>query len=260
MQATLRKFIKQADFKPSFTSLLFNPCHIIRSKLYSEVARYGATATGELLDFGCGSKPYESLFPKVSKYVGCDTKASGHDHIDSKIDYFWDGVTLPFSDGQFDWLVTFEVLDDIFNVDDVLKELHRVTRPGGHVLVTSVFCWEEHEAPYDYARYTTYGLISILEKNGFKVVEHNKTGTYVLSMFQMLFFYLYAYVFPKKFGIRRLLNPILIFPFTLIAYLLNAILPKRQEFYFNNVMLCQRIDTESTRSSGVIKPGTARTE
>lgn len=240
MRAYLRRFIRRAEFKPSITSLLFNPCHIIRSQLYSAIAPHGKNGRGVLLDFGCGSKPYESLFPGVSNYIGCDIQTSGHDHTDSKVDYFYDGLTLPFNDDQFDWAVSFEVLDDIFNLDDILKELHRVTRSGGTLLVSSPFCWQEHEAPYDFARYTRYGLTSVLEKNGFKVIEYQKTGTYVLCIFQLVSFYLYEHVFPKKFGVARLLTPIFIFPLTVLAYVLNAVLPKNQDFYLNNIFLCSR--------------------
>lgn len=42
----------------------------------------------ELLDFGCGSKPYESLFVNVSKYTGVDIENEAHNHSNEKIDFY----------------------------------------------------------------------------------------------------------------------------------------------------------------------------
>ena len=47
-----------------------------------------------MLDFGCGQKPYESLF-SVEEYVGLDIEVSGHDHTNSKVDTYYDGKNIP---------------------------------------------------------------------------------------------------------------------------------------------------------------------
>ena len=43
---------------------------------------------GVLLDFGCGSKPYSSLF-KVDEYNGVDFENEGHPHDNEQIDIFF---------------------------------------------------------------------------------------------------------------------------------------------------------------------------
>ena len=105
-----------------------------------------------VLDFGCGSKPYENLFINIDEYVGCDIEVSGHDHLDSKIDYFFDGKNLPFIDDRFDSVVSFEVFEHIFNLPEILKEINRVTKTSGNILISVPFAWGEHEVPYDFAR------------------------------------------------------------------------------------------------------------
>lgn len=252
MHTPLKEKIREAGFRPSALSCLINPSYIIRRELFRAISLHSNQAHGELLDFGCGSKPYEALFSNVSHYVGCDIESSGHDHATSKVDYFYDGMVLPFRDASFDWVVSFEVIDDIFNLDVILKELHRVTKPGGFLLLTTPFCWQEQEAPYDFARYTSYGLPHILERSGFHVVDYQKTGSYTLCIFQLIQYYLYQYIFPKKFKINRLLTPVVIFPLTVVAYGLNAILPKSKDFFLNSVVLCERkaalraVSTETT--------------
>ena len=196
-------------------------------------------AEGMLLDFGCGSKPYRDLFPNVRKYVGCDMQVSGHGHAESQIDCFYDGKTLPFADQSFDWVFSSETFEHIFNLDQILAQLNRVTKKGGHLLVTAPFCWDEHEVPYDFARYTSFGLRHLLEKAGFEIT-YRKTGTYVLSLSQMWQNYLYLHVFPQRFRLWLLLTPLVLTPITVLAYLLNAILPKRDAMFMNSVVLCRK--------------------
>ena len=106
---------------------------------------------------GCGSKPYENLFVHADKYIGCDVEVSGHNHSDSKIDYFFDGKKLPFSDGTFDAVVSFEVFEHVFNLPEILTEINRVTKEKGTLLISIPFAYGEHEIPYDFARYTSFG-------------------------------------------------------------------------------------------------------
>jgi len=84
------------------------------------------------LDIGCGSKPYESLFKNVTNYIGVDIESSGHDHTDSKVDLYYDGKKLPFDDNYFDCVVSFEVLEHVFNIEELLSEIKRVMKKGGY--------------------------------------------------------------------------------------------------------------------------------
>src|SRR5262249_27163431 len=147
-------------------------------------------ASGHVLDVGCGSKPYLELFPNASTYVGCDVRTSSHDHALSRVDRFYDGQTLPFGDASFDWVVSFETLEHVFEPEAMLREFHRVTRPEGMLLLTVPFCWDEHEIPNDFGRYTSFGLTHVLNKNGWRVVRYIKTGTYVLALSQLFMAYL----------------------------------------------------------------------
>ncbi len=47
---------------------------------------------------------------------------------------------MPFDDHSFDLIVCFSVLHHIPNVSTVLREMHRVLRPGGHVLLREPTC------------------------------------------------------------------------------------------------------------------------
>ena len=53
---------------------------------------------GSLLDFGCGSKPYEALFCGSTNYVGVDIEVPGHGNEFKHADLFYDGKNLPLVD------------------------------------------------------------------------------------------------------------------------------------------------------------------
>ena len=196
-----------------------------------------------MLDFGCGSKPYASLFTTATDYSGVDIAASGHDHRSSHIDYFYDGRTLPFADGTWDAVVSFETLEHVFDPQRILSELHRVTRDGGQLLITVPFVWDEHEVPYDFARYSSFGLRHILEAAGFEVLQLHKTTTYFLTVAQMFIAYLHQYVFPRRGFLRHVCQLLFVFPLSTAALLLNAVLPKRDEFFCDSVVLARKQTT-----------------
>jgi len=241
MISSLKKRLRKEDFITTPLSLIINPVYIIRNGLYKSISNIAPIISGDILDFGCGSRPYESLFQNAKSYIGVDIEVSGHNHKDSKVDYFYDGKHLPFKDKSFDAVVSFEVFEHVFNIEEVLTEICRVLRPNGKLLLSIPFAWDEHEIPYDYARYTSYGITHILNKNGFEVAELIKTTTYLLAVFQMLIAYLTQYVLPKGRVSGRLAQLIVIFPLNFSAKLLDILLPKRYEYFCNIVVVAKKL-------------------
>lgn len=240
MRERLVRRLRREAFLPSRLGIVVSSVYFIRRGLYRNIASLAPRLSGRVLDFGCGSKPYESLFVNARSYVGVDVQVSGHDHRTSAIDVFYDGHTLPFRDGQFDGVVAFEVFEHVFNIDEVLAELRRVLRPGGHLLISLPFAWDEHEIPFDFARYTSFGIRHVLERNGFEVMEMRKSTTYVLALCQVFIDYLRRYVLPQNRILRGLFQLGLIFPLNVGALLLHRLLPERHEYYSNNIVLARR--------------------
>jgi len=227
-------------FDASMLGFFINPYHITRRRLHNSIKLLSRSARGTLLDVGCGSKPYETLFPNVSAYIGCDLEISGHNHHRSRIDYFYDGKSLPFANESYDWVVSFETFEHIFNLDQVLNEIHRVLKPGGHLLVTVPFCWGEHEVPHDFARYSSFGLVFQLEGHGFEIIQHQRTGSYLLTLTQLFQNYVFHYLLPRKGRLNFLIAPLIFLPMNIAVLLLDLILPKGPELYLNNVVLCRK--------------------
>src|ERR1700722_4754912 len=116
---------RDPQFFPRFHEMIHSPLYLIRRELLGLMEHFAPQLGGALLDFGCGSRPYKSLF-SVAEYVGLDVEESGHDSSDKKADVFFDGTTIPFPDCHFDSVVASEVFEHIFELEPTLREIWRV--------------------------------------------------------------------------------------------------------------------------------------
>ncbi len=151
--SALKRRLNKEFFICEKFSIIINPYHIARRGLYREILNLADQIKGRTLDFGCGSKPYQDLFKKSECYIGIDVRSSGHDHGNSKIDIFFDGETIPIQNNSLDCVVSFQVLEHVFDIDSALTEMHRTLKPEGLLLITVPFAWDEHEIPNDFKRY-----------------------------------------------------------------------------------------------------------
>ena len=111
----------------------------------------------------------------------------------------------------------------------------------GLFLITVPFVWDEHEQPYDYARYTSYGLRYILDKHGFEVIELIKTSNDFTAIVQLLVAFIYKTTLTSNKYINLVTTIIIMFPINIIGLLISKILPKNDDFYLDNVVLARKI-------------------
>jgi SAM-dependent methyltransferase len=132
--------------------------------------------SGIVLDLGCGERPFElDILQHASTYFGLDWSNTLHQ---LKADVVADlNHALPLRDGLVDHVVSFEVIEHLPEPGIMLREAYRVMRAGGYLLLSAPFQWWEHEAPWDYQRYTRHGLEYQLRKAGFRnIVIEATTG------------------------------------------------------------------------------------
>lgn len=130
-------------------------------------------ASGKTLDIGCGNKPYQNLFTNaVSEYIGCDIMQSDM----NVVDVICPATVLPFENETFDTVFSTQVIEHVEDHRAMLFEASRVLKTGGHAIFTVPFSWELHEEPYDFFRFTKYGLQYLFEKYGFEIVVIKANG------------------------------------------------------------------------------------
>jgi SAM-dependent methyltransferase len=125
---------------------------------------------GRLLNAGCGDISYEYIFKAwVDSYIRLDWPNTVHKK--NLIDVFGSVTELPFADNSFDTILCTEVLEHVPEPQKTLQEFFRVLKPEGHVILSVPFLYQVHEQPYDFFRYTNYGLRYLFEKAGFRVIK-----------------------------------------------------------------------------------------
>lgn len=179
-----------------------DPFHIVHATLERGLARHGDQIRGRVLDIGCGTKPYRRLFPGATQYLGTETKRTFTP--DGQADVTCFGEALPFRTGVFDAVVCTEVLEHVAEPSDFLKDVVRVMRPGGVLLLTTPQTWGLHEEPYDFYRYTKYGLAYLFGKAGLEMMEVTPTTGTLGTVGQRLS----SFVYYRLGGRTPLLKPL----------------------------------------------------
>ena len=226
-------------FFPGWIGIFINPFYFARSGLRDAMCEFAPMLSGRLLDVGCGSKPYQSLFA-VDAYIGLD--------IDSETtrkrgaaDFLYDGGKFPFEGAVFGSILCNQVLEHVFNPDEFLGEVNRVLKPGGKLLLTVPFVWDEHEQPYDYARYSSFGLRSLLEKQGFRIIQHKKLGADASILFQLANAYLYKITQNLPMPFRLVLMPTVMALINVLGVVAGKLLPRNADLFLDNAVLVEKM-------------------
>jgi SAM-dependent methyltransferase len=128
-----------------------------------------------VLDLGCGAGDSVDLFrsvdPQVS-WVGADIEHSaevaGRTRTDAEFVSF-DGRRLPFDDSSFELVYCKQVLEHVEHPRELMAEITRVLRPGGHLAGSTSQLEAFHSRSV--FNWTPYGFTRVAEDAGLRVVE-----------------------------------------------------------------------------------------
>lgn len=144
--------------------------YLVLSDLLLALQNLLPTDVSRVLDYGCGGSPYRSLFGNCI-YHRADLAGQDLDYqygLDSR---------LPVSAGGYGLVLSTQVLEHVEDPTLYLMECHRILAPNGRLLLTTHGIFEDHACPYDYWRWTTFGLQKLIEGNGFKIQSSVKVTT-----------------------------------------------------------------------------------
>ncbi|HMQ68397.1 MAG TPA: class I SAM-dependent methyltransferase [Ignavibacteria bacterium] len=175
---------------------------------------------GNLLDLGCGNKPYYDIYNEYCESsVGCDVPFSLHKNAKVEVECYAEDIDKHFEMNRFDCVLCTEVLEHTVNDRKVISNISTILKPGGTLIISTPFTYVLHEAPHDYRRYTYYGLRKILEENNFKVMSaFSMGGTFSSGLYifyyslTKIFFYALKSVGLKSVRDNTLINNIINFP------------------------------------------------
>ena len=220
-------FINISFFFPAFITR-----HFLYLKLKEKAEKF---AKGKLIDLGCGTKPYEKLFDFfIDSYYGVDYPITADVNYknQTKADLFVDCTNTGLDSKSFDTLLSTQVMEHIADTDLYLKECYRLLKKGGNGIFTVPFIWECHSEPFDYYRFTKYGLEYLFSKHDFKIISIEESEGAFAALIQTKIISIYnrniKNIFFKYYLI--MLNLIRIPVYNLIAMLFDNL--------FSNKKLC----------------------
>jgi SAM-dependent methyltransferase len=231
----IKNFKKKMNFQPHLLFLV-HPFYFSRRNLFKAFQHYSPKLSGDLLDIGCGSMPYKKLFTHCNSYIGLEIETEKSNEF---ADYTYDGKTFPFENESYDSAICSEVLEHVFEPNIFLKEINRVMKKNGLIILTLPFIWDEHEQPYDYARYTSFGLKYILEKENFEVLEQKKICNNLSIISQLINCYFYKKMYHKKNFLFKNFSLLIFLFFNLIGLILS-IFPKNKDMYLDNLVIAKK--------------------
>ncbi len=124
---------------------------------------------GDVLEIGTGSGyGVDIVAPMASRFVTVDKH-----NADSDDPRYVRAVVppLPFDDASFDTVISFQVVEHIRKDKDLIREIHRVLRPGGRLIIsTPNIKMSLTRNPWHVREYTAAEFARLLESN-FKSVE-----------------------------------------------------------------------------------------
>lgn len=133
-------------------------------------------ARGRILDIGAADRWMERQIHPQAEYVALDYPFTGHDLYGARPDVFADAARLPFRSDDFDGVVCLEVLEHVPDPAQVVCEIARVLKPGGRAWISMPFLYPLHDAPFDFQRYTEYGLRRDMHLAGLEITSLAKSG------------------------------------------------------------------------------------
>lgn len=143
--------------------MIFQPDRYLLKK---QIAKLSHFIKGRVLDVGSGPNGgrYRNFFFS-NDYVTLDINP------DYNPDIVGSALKIPAPDNSFDGIVCFQVLDDLKNPAQAVKEMSRVLKPDGYGLISVPQSSELHDEPNDYWRFTKYGIGVLLSEAGLEVIE-----------------------------------------------------------------------------------------
>jgi len=146
---------------PPRTSPTWVVRHALAEWLRAQAAELESRAPVRVLDVGCGPKPYYPFFAHISsEYIGVDVVENPVAELLGSVE------ALPVEDASFDVVLCTQVLEHCDDPAQAVRELRRVTAPGGRVLASTHGVQVYHPSPVDYWRWTHEGLRRLFEQHG----------------------------------------------------------------------------------------------
>lgn len=164
--------------------LLFNNRFLVRRKIWKFI--YENLKQNNkydiIVDVGGGKSPYKKMF-SYSKYIILDieNRTNSDDVVITDLN---SQINLP--DDFADLVLMTEVLEHLHNPGKALREIYRILKKDGRLILTTPHVWMFHEEPNDFFRYTPYSLDLLLKNAGFNKFKIEQSNSFWYTICQLI--------------------------------------------------------------------------
>jgi len=222
-----------------------NMGYLNHKHLYNSFVKSLPYLKGICTDIGSGNAIYKKiLLSHVDEYIAVD-KSNIHKHMFSTSkEKFIDAdiKNLPFDDNSVDTVILTQVLEHIDEPFKALDEIKRVMKKDAVLILSVPFIYQAHATPYDYFRFSEYGLRKICKDYKFEILEFHYQGYFGTSIISMLNGFIWNLASRYKVLRNTILLPLLLIIFTLnniIGLCLDLI--KLKEFTPNFFLIAKKL-------------------
>lgn len=126
----------------------------------------------KVLDAGAGPCRHRPLFAHCDYRAQDFAKYEGSDHSYGELHYISDITAIPEVDEYFDFILCTEVFEHIPRPDEAVRELSRLLRPGGELVITAPLGSAIHMPPYHfYGGFTPFWYQHFFAQNQLRAVS-----------------------------------------------------------------------------------------
>lgn len=177
---------------------------------------------GVCVDVGSGNAIYKDVISeKVDEYIMVD-KSSVHNHMfQTSKEKFIDAdiKDLPFDDNSVDSIILTQVLEHIDEPHKAMSEVSRILKKDGVLILSVPFIYQAHATPYDYFRFSEYGLKNLLKDYDYEILEFHYQGYLGTAIFSIINGFIWNLSSKNK-----ILRNTILLPFLLIIFSINNII------------------------------------
>jgi len=158
-------------------NVLISITYFIRNLLSKPLFDTLDTHLGAVLDIGGGSFYKKLNRENYIKYFVVEPALELLPEIDEKlINVVSNGKLLPFKSNSFDTILLIQVLQFIFEPNELIKEIHRVLRAGGKLILQVPQSGNLHGIPHHYYNFTRFWIEKSLTQNNLNIINHYSLG------------------------------------------------------------------------------------
>lgn len=168
-------------FTDRFGTTIFHPQYVMLYYTKRALVLVKKNASETIVDIGSGRMPYrQDLQKRYKTVIAIDhPKVANLYKGATKPDIYADVCDkLPIKSNNCNVCTLLQVLEYLEKPERAFKEIFRILKPGGLLVLSSPFLYPIHDAPYDRSRFTDTQINYLLKTAGFEKISCNAQGNF----------------------------------------------------------------------------------